>query len=179
VVKALLLALLAIDAAWFAWSGAMSKALDAAAWLTLLALFDIETRLRSRPRRPAIDLTFGSLRLAAAAGVIVATLRYVFEDNVLDTINSALWIGVVVLLETEFRFPVLAASARTIFASTAALLYCGLAVLVGAWAWRGEWFDAWDALLWLIAFALLELQVPRAAGAGLTATAGYTPLAKP
>jgi hypothetical protein len=157
--KALLFALLAIDTGWFAWSGATSKAIDAAAWLTLLALFDVEARLAARPRHRRIDLTLQALRLAAAAGVIAATLRYVFEDNVLDTINSALWIGVVVLLETQLRFPALAARARTLFGGIALLLYGGLAVLVAVWAWRAEWFDAYDALLWLVAFALLELEV--------------------
>jgi hypothetical protein len=175
-VKPLLFALLAIDTGWFAWSGAASKAIDAAAWLTLLALFDIETRLAGRPRHRTRDFVLQALRLVAAAAVIAATFRYVFEDNVLDTINSVLWIGVVVLLETQFRFPALAARARKVFAATAVVLYGGLAALVGVWAWRGEWFDAYDALLWLIAFALLELEVVGAKNASARATPRYRPL---
>ena len=31
--------------------------------------------------------------------------------------------------------------------------------LVAAWLWRGEWFEAYDAALWLIAFATLEMDV--------------------
>jgi hypothetical protein len=177
VVKALLFALLAIDTAYFVWSGATSKAIDAAAWLMLLALFDVDARIAARSRRRAVDLTLRAARLAAAAGVIVATLRYVFEDNMLDTINSALWIGVVLLLETQFRFPALAARGHHAFAALAAMLYGGLALLVVAWAWRREWFDAYDALVWLLAFAALELEVFSAGRTG-EATPGYTPAEK-
>jgi hypothetical protein len=177
--KALLFALLAVDTGWFVWSGATSKAIDAAAWLTLLALFDIETHLAAQTRRPTVDVALGAARLAAAAGVMLATLRYVFEDNVLDAVNSVLWIGVVVLLETQVRFPGLAARARTIFGTVAALLYGGLAVLVVAWGLRGEWFDAYDALLWLIAFAALELTLFSAKGASASVTPRYTPAEKP
>lgn len=157
--KGLLFALLAIDTAWFVWSGATSKAIDAAAWLTLLALFQIETRPGTPPRTRTLHLTLHALRIVAAAGVIAATVRYVFEDNVLDTVNSTLWIGVVVLLETQLRLPALAARMSRPFTGVAVLLYGGLAVLVPVWASRGEWFDAYDALLWLIAFAWIEVEV--------------------
>jgi len=41
----------------------------------------------------------------------------------------------------------------------AAVLYSALLLLVPVWAWRGEWLDAWDALLWLAAFFAIELNV--------------------
>jgi hypothetical protein len=28
-----------------------------------------------------------------------------------------------------------------------------------AWLWQGDWFDAYDAALWLVAFAMIELNV--------------------
>ena len=57
---------------------------------------------------------------------------------------------------------------RTGFTATAATLYTGLAVLVPIWGWRGEWFDAYDALLWLIAFATIEMDVLAVAGPDTT-----------
>ena len=40
-------------------------------------------------------------------------------------------------------------------------------------SWRGEWFDAYDALLWLVAFVTLELDVlGRAKAAGLVQPSG-------
>jgi hypothetical protein len=98
-------------------------------------------------------------RLLAAFGVLAATVGYVFEENLLDAVNTILWIAVVVLLEIEFRKPALAARRRFEFSAVAVALYGGLALLVTIWAWRGEWFDAYDALLWLLAFATIELDV--------------------
>jgi len=36
--------------------------------------------------------------------------------------------------------------------------------LIPLWALRGEWFDAYDAVLWLIAFALIEKDALKLAG---------------
>lgn len=158
--KRVLFVLLAVDTAYFAISGSTSKALDAAAWLVLLVLYERENRSARTPRsEPRIAVR--ALRLAAAAAVIAATIRYVFEDDVLDAVNSVLWIGVVVLLELEFRRPALVQRARASFVTAGVVLYGGLALLVVAWAWRREWFDAYDALLWLLAFATIEMDALR------------------
>jgi hypothetical protein len=162
--RAGLYALLLANTLYFAWAGTPSEALDAAAWLVLLVLFDIETRravwFTGERRRALVRL----LRLVAAAGVIAAMVGYAFEDDVLDAVNSVLWIAVVILLEAEVRFPELVAKARGTFGAIAALLYGALAVLVVLWALKGLWFDAYDALLWLIAFATIELNLIGAPG---------------
>jgi hypothetical protein len=81
------------------------------------------------------------------------------ERDSLDAINTALWIAVVVLLEIEVRRPREVTRFRSLFKFTAVGLYASLALLVLIWAWRGEWVDAYDALLWLIAFATIEMDV--------------------
>lgn len=156
--KPLLLALLTFNAGYYAIAGTTSKAVDAAAWLVLLVLFEIEALLAHARPRAGLKSALRAARLMAAAGVFAATIGYVFEDDVLDAVNSALWIAVVVVLEVEFRRPALVARARRIFSAVALVLYGGLAVLVILWAWRREWFDAYDAALWLIAFAAIELE---------------------
>ncbi|HUP93822.1 MAG TPA: hypothetical protein VM164_02860 [Burkholderiales bacterium] len=157
--KAVLFALLAANAASFAFAGSASKALDACAWLLLLVLFEAETRFAVPLARGGRRLALRALRLAAAAGVIAATVGYIFENNALDAANSLLWIAMVVLLEVEVRRPHLAQRAQRTLSVIALSLYAGLALLVFMWAWRGDWFDAYDALLWLFAFATLELGV--------------------
>ena len=170
--KAVLFALLAANAAYFALAGTASKALDACAWLLLLVLFEAETRFAVELARGHRRFALRAIRLAAAAGVIAATVGYFFEDNALDAANSLLWIAMVVLLELEVRRPQLAQRARRILSVIALSVYAGLALLVFMWAWRGDWFDAYDALLWLFAFAALELGVrPRPAPMAVDATA--------
>ena len=162
--KAVLFVLLAANTAYFVFFGTASKAIDACAWLTLLLLFEAETtfgdRLTTRRRRLAVR----AARLAAGAGVIAATIGYVFEDNALDAANSALWIVVVILLELELRLPALVERNRRAFNAAAIVVYGGLALLVVLWAAAGMWMDAYDAVLWLVAFAALELKLSGKAG---------------
>jgi hypothetical protein len=157
--KAALFLLLAADTAYFVIYGTASKGIDASAWLVLFALFEAETSFRDRLDGERAKFVVRALRLAAAAGVIAATIGYVFEDNALDATNSALWIAVVVLLELELRFPQAAARHRRAFGIAAAALYGGLGVLVVLWALRAMWIDAYDAALWLTAFATIELDI--------------------
>jgi hypothetical protein len=159
--KVAIFALLTCNAAIYAFGDTPSNALDAIAWLVLLALFELETefsgRLHARSATAAIHLT----RLAAIVAVGAAGGAYVYEKAWLDVLNSGLWIAVVVMLEYEVRFPRVVARRAVAFLATAAALYAGLAMLVVVWAWRGQWLDAYDALIWIIAFATIEMDVLR------------------
>jgi hypothetical protein len=157
--------LLAADTCYYLYAGTLAKGIDAAAWLLLLALFALETGFAEHVRSARAATLLSMLRLAAAIGVCLAGVGYLLAHDTLDTINTLLWIAVVIMLECEVRSPSTAVRFRRIFVASAAALYAGLAVLVLIWAWRGEWFDAYDALLWLIAFATIEMDVlagPRA-----------------
>lgn len=161
--KGFLFALLAANTAYFAIAGTTSKAVDAAAWLTLLALFQAEMLFGRHLATRGWRVALRAARLLAAAGVFAATIGYVFEDNVLDAVNCVLWIAVVVLLETGIRFPRSVGAHPHAFNAVAVALYVSLGVLVMLWAYAGMWFDAYDAVLWLTAFALLEIDISAAA----------------
>ena len=157
-------ALLVGNTAYYLYAGTLSKGLDAAAWLVLLALFALETGFAAHARTSRAAIAMRAVRIVAAAGVCVAGIGYVLERDTLDALNTLLWIAVVVLLEFEVRRPHEIARFRAAFTATAAALYAGLAILVLIWAWRAEWFDAYDALLWLVAFATIEMDVLAVAG---------------
>jgi hypothetical protein len=152
-------ALLAANTLYYLVAGTWSKGLDSAAWLALLMLFELETGGSNWVAGGRAAFAVRLSRLAAGAGVCAAAAGYIYEGDTLDAINASLWIAVVVLLECEVRVARTVAQHRVAFASIATLVYAGLAVLVPAWAWRGEWLDAYDALLWLIAFAMIEMDV--------------------
>ena len=160
-VKAALFVLLACNAAVFFFTGTPSETLDATAWLTLFALFELETGYGDRFRREPAQSAIRAIRLAAAAAVIAAAIGYITEGDTLDTLNSGLWIAVVMLLELEVRYPHFISAHRGAFTAAAAALYCGLGMLILIWAWQGAWFDAYDALLWLTAFMAIELNILR------------------
>jgi hypothetical protein len=158
-VKAAVFALLACNTAIYAISGTLSEALDSVAWLTLLLAFELETGLGGRFAEGRLAAVLRGVRLAAAAAILAAGIGYVLDREWLDAANVGLWIAVVALLESEVRYPAFLAAQRTRFTAVAATLYSGLAILVLAWLWQGDWFDAWDAALWLVAFATIEINV--------------------
>ena len=159
--RAALIALLAWNTAVYLWSGTRSEALDSSAWLVLLLSFELETGAEERRIGPRAALFARACRLAAAAALVVATIGYVREKEWLDAVNMGLWVAVVSLLEVQVRYPEVDVRRRLGFTVIAAVLYSALAALVLAWAWRREWFDAYDALLWLIAFATIEMNIFR------------------
>ena len=149
-------AFLAGNTAVYLISGTLNEALDSLAWLVLLVSFELETGRREvfRGRRSVIALR--GARLLAAVALAAAATGYVRDKEWLDAINVGLWIGVVTLLEFEVRRPDAVIRYRGRFIAVATVLYAGLLGLVLAWLLRGEWFDAYDAALWLAAFAALE-----------------------
>ena len=79
-----------------------------------------------------------------------------------DVVNAGVWLLVVLLLETDVRLQEKNRfEGMALYASTAAkfVLYGILALAVVAWMVTGDFVDWWDALLWLIAFVFIELNV--------------------
>ncbi len=91
-----------------------------------------------------------------------ATLADVRGLAWVDAINAAVWILVVILLEIDvFLQERKLYEGWALKTSTALkfLLYGTLLVAVFYWMWKGEFKDWWDALLWLVAFVFIELNV--------------------
>jgi hypothetical protein len=157
--KVALLGLLAWNTAVYVHSGTRSEALDSVAWLVLLVLFELETGFGGRFGEGRMATVLRAVRLLAAAALCVATAGYLQEKEWLDATNISLWIALVALFELQVRRET--HRNRAWFAATAAAMLAGLCALVVAWARRGEWFDAYDALLWLAALAVIELNILR------------------
>jgi hypothetical protein len=153
------LVLLAVNATVFALRGTASEGLDSLAWLTLLILFELETAYGRRLSTRRAVLAVHAVRLCAGAAVVAAAVGYLREKAWLDAVNAWIWIAVVVLLELKVRFLQTFARHRTVTEASAIALYLGLGAIVAAWVWQGEWFEAYDAALWIVAFVLIELNV--------------------
>lgn len=157
--------LLVVNAVVFAVDGTLAEALDSIAWLLLLAMFMLETAHAPRfSSRHALRMMH-AVRFVAALAVVVAAVRYVEDEDWLDAANAWLWIAVVAVLELEVRYVRNPVRRLGVLGALAGALYAGLAALVGVWVWRGEWFDAYDAVLWLVAFVAIEMNMMRAARA--------------
>ncbi|MEO1247173.1 MAG: hypothetical protein AAFX56_15925 [Pseudomonadota bacterium] len=97
-----------------------------------------------------------------SATVDASTLRDIRGLAWVDAVNGAVWLLVVALLEVDVwlqernRFEGLALRLST---ACKFLLYGLLALAVLFWMWKGQFKDWWDALLWLIAFVFIEMNV--------------------
>ena len=160
-VKPAIFALLAANAVIFATAGRAAEGLDALAWFALLVLFEIEIRCPQWTRIARNAAALDLLRLVAAAAIAIAALTFVREAEWLDATNAWLWIAVVAALELEVRAPSLVARCRTALTIVSIALYGALTAVAVVWLAQGEWFDGYDAVLWIAAFALIELDLLR------------------
>jgi hypothetical protein len=79
-----------------------------------------------------------------------------------DVINAAVWLLVVLVLEIDVRLQEHNRfEGRALRASNAAkfVLYSILFLAAIYWGFKGDFVDFWDALLWLVAFIFIELNV--------------------
>jgi hypothetical protein len=99
-----------------------------------------------------------------------------------DIVNACTWVVIVVLLEIEVLLQVnqtLTDRGIRRVSWVKGVFYFILLLCAMYWALRGEWLDFWDALLWLIAFVFIELNVFRwHAEEECSSGSGFYPLAR-
>ena len=157
--------LLAADVMLYARYGRATELVDTAAWFVLLLLFEWETGGWRMPKRARVPVHV--VRVLAALAVALAVAGYAWEREWLDFANEAVWLAVVVLLEVELRVSRDARELHRWRRWITTLLYGALVAFMLAWLVDGlvgdePWhalLDAGDALLWLVAFATIELNV--------------------
>ena len=94
-----------------------------------------------------------------APAAVLAQSRHL---ALLDVVNAAAWILVVLLLEAEVRLQVRSTLGGVLLRLGAALQSLVYAVLLCAalyWGFVGDFLDFWDAFLWLLAFVFIELNI--------------------
>lgn len=153
-----ILVLLTLNSLLYALIGNLISAIDSFAWLALLLSFELETA--------AAPLPFDGNRLhqirnALIAAIVIVTLGYLFTGDILNLINSGLWLGLLALLEIEVRDSNKLLENRMKFVAASFVIFAGLIAMVVVWGWMGNWLDAFNAGLWIFAFALIEVDIFR------------------
>lgn len=156
--KLVILALLTINAVIYALIDTMIGAADAIVWLVLLVIYELESNSIELPiseqgMRLIRDLLIGIIALVF--------LGYLLSGQLLDAINSLLWFALIGMVETEVRWPALARQYEKTFWATTIAVFIALIAMAGVWIWLGDWFDAYDAILWIIAFGFIEVDIFR------------------
>lgn len=131
------------------------KALDSLVWLALLIVYELETNKIGAELEPGLS----RLRTLLIILVPLVFLGYLKDKEWLDVVNSLLWFALIALLESEIRWPETVYQYRNLYWVASLAVLSGLALMVLAWIWKSAWLDAYDAALWLVAFATIEVDI--------------------
>jgi len=154
--KLILLALLSLNIIIYALVDTLMSAVDALAWVGLLLLYELEAD------ENLIDISKNKLqtcRNSLITLVVVVFFSYVYQQEWLEVINALLWFTLIALLELEIRFPERVAAKLNQFKMINACVFVCLTAMVPAWLTQSSWLDAYDACLWIAAFAMIEVDI--------------------
>lgn len=102
-------------------------------------------------------------RLAGITAVVdSAGLNDIRNLALVDVINAAVWLLVVVILEIDVRLQERNRFDGAILRISNAfkvILYSSLLLAAIFWGFKGDFVDFWDAFLWLVAFFFIEMNV--------------------
>ena len=139
------------------------EALDSLGWLVLLGVLEWESSTLGKHRSACEKAALWAAQGVGYAVVLLAWAGYAREGMWLDFANATLWLGVVLALALDVRFPPDAAHLRAhrLRQAVRGVLYAGLAALALWWAATGELLNGFDAALWLLCFFAVEGNILR------------------
>ena len=165
VFKALVYGLLLIDVGLLWLHGTWREVLEQSGWLMILAAFELESRGRSGRWLTVLEV----------AGYVLALLCWAAYAQVgewMDFANASLWLLVVAVIAWDLHRPLHYGGRSWRWRNIGKTgLYVALAGIALHWGLAGAWLDAWDALLWLLCFFVIELKIFDALGARLSRVA--------
>ena len=155
--RILIIGLLLLNALIFMLRGEYNDGFDSLAWISLMGLYEIE----SQQRIDGLSLRdrLRPLRSLAILVVVFAETSYLFEGAWLDVVYSVQWLFVIALVELETRQPHLVRVHLRRFKLAAFTLALSMALVVGVWFSQGLLFNGYDALIWMLAFILIDLDL--------------------
>ncbi len=136
--------------------------IDSAAWVALLAVMEWESTSLDKPYdSPWEKRVIGAVSVIAYGFIIYAWYGYFREEDWIDFINASAWLMVCALLSWQIWMPG-DYEGREHAVIAAAKIATYLVILACALWWTIDAenpLDAIDAWLWLVCFAVIELNV--------------------
>jgi hypothetical protein len=153
--KLAIVVLITLNAVIYAIVDTLTSAVDALAWLVLLVLYELEANVAA----PMAENTLHGIRYVLIAVIGLSFVSYFHDSEWLDVVNSALWFALIALLELEVRWPDKVFKYRQSYWLATVTVFSGLLAMVIAWVWQSAWLDVYDATLWIVAFASIEVDI--------------------
>jgi hypothetical protein len=134
------------------------EALEQGGWLMILAAFEWESRgLDDRRGRFAVPVALEGLGYAVA---IFCWGAYAVAGEWLDFANASLWLLVVAAIAGDLHWQQhYGRTGRRLRVLLKGVLYVALLGVALIWGLQGAWLDAWDAVIWLLCFFVIELKL--------------------
>ena len=154
--KLLILALLTSNAVIYAVVDTLTTAVDAVTWLILLVLYELESNNGELPVSEAI---LEKIRTGLIAVIALVFFSYLHDSEWMDVGNSLLWFALIAVMELEVRRPAMVLKHANLFWLLTITIFSGLIAMAGLWLWQQAWLDAYDAVLWVVAFGIIEVDL--------------------
>lgn len=154
--KLLILALLTSNAVIYAVVDTLTTAVDAVTWLILLVLYELESNNGELPVSEAI---LEKIRTGLIAVIALVFFSYLHDSEWMDVGNSLLWFALITVMELEVRRPAMVLKHANLFWLLTITIFSGLIAMAGLWLWQQAWLDAYDAVLWVVAFGIIEVDL--------------------
>ena len=154
--KLLILVLLSINAVTYAVVDTPTTAIDAGSWLILLVIYELESSGETLPLSEPVQ---EKIRSGLIAVIVLVFFSYWHDSEWLDVCNALLWFALIAVMELEVRRPTLVLKYANLFWLLTISIFSGLIAMAGIWLWQQAWLDAYDALLWIAAFGMIEVDL--------------------
>jgi hypothetical protein len=151
--KLAILLLLTLNAVVYAMADTLTSTVDELAWLMLLVLYELEASGVAL----TTDNTLHGIRNILIVVIALVLVSYVHDREWLDVAHSALWFALIALLELNVRWPDKVFKYRQSYRLATVTVFAGIFAIVIAWAWQSAWLAVYDATLWIVAFASIEM----------------------
>ena len=155
--KLAIVVLIAVNVVIYAAVDNLIGAVDSLAWLMLLVLYELDANCAGLMG----DKNLHRIRTFLIVVIALVFLAYVHDREWLEVINFIFWFALITLLELEAHLPDKVFKYRISYWWATVIVFTGLIAMVMVWACQSAWLDVYDAILWVIAFGSIEVDMNR------------------
>jgi hypothetical protein len=159
--KYAIFSVLIVDMLIYLWGSPFNEALDSIGWLLLLGTFEYEsTSLHEEYTGPWEKYLLMALQTLGYGITLKVTITYGLTHEWLDLANSVLWLLVCGSIAYDIYAPgEFGGTEWRIRNAVKMSLYTALVACAVTWAVEQAWLDFVDACLWIVCFAVVELNI--------------------
>ena len=141
--------------------GTLNEALDSLGWVLLLGVFEWETRALAAPYVSGFEKAgLWALQIIGYGMAINAARVYFISAEWLDFANAVLWLLVCATIFYDVFVPGEFGTHEWRIRNAVKIgLYVALGGIAVWWGLTSDWLDFYDALLWILCFFVIELNI--------------------